>query len=392
MNTKNLLAVVAILLCTAFGWFILGASIQLRTAQSSASLSGVVTGVWGPRMTQQHLTAYYMSPNSSNGRKLFQPAKSDVTVDLKYEPKKKGLLWYRTYDVNFHGDYVVENPTPISQLIYVNFQFPSPEASYNQFAFLINGKPVGTTESKMKDGMTEAITLDAGQSAKISVAYQTRGTDSWGYSLGESTRIRNFTLNMATDFDEIDFPVGTASPTQRAKTAAGWNLTWQYPDVISARPIGMDLPKLLNPGPIASRISYFAPVSLVFFFAVLLIMAVVWRVRLHPIHYFFLSAGSFAFQLLFAYLVDLIPLFAAFAISAGVSLVLVSGYIRLVTGGKFAVLAATAQFAYMVLFSYSFFFDGLTGLMITVGAIITLAILMLSTAKVDWGNRAEALR
>jgi len=46
--------------------------------------------------------------------------------------------------------------------------------------------------------------------------------------------------------------------------------------------------------------------------------------------------------------------------------------------------AALAQFAYMVLFSYSFFFDGITGLTITVGAIITLAVLMLKTAATDW--------
>ena len=55
--------------------------------------------------------------------------------------------------------------------------------------------------------------------------------------------------------------------------------------------------------------------------------------------------------------------------------------------------AACAQFAYMVLFSYSFFFDGLTGITITVGAIATLALLMAFTAKVDWDQtlRRKAL-
>ncbi|MEI9893993.1 MAG: hypothetical protein WDN28_08900 [Chthoniobacter sp.] len=40
----------------------------------------------------------------------------------------------------------------------------------------------------------------------------------------------------------------------------------------------------------------------------------------------------------------------------------------------------------MVLFSYSFFFDGLTGITITVGAIITLALLMAFTARVKWDD------
>jgi hypothetical protein len=89
---------------------------------------------------------------------------------------------------------------------------------------------------------------------------------------------------------------------------------------------------------------------------------------------------------LFAYLADLVPLMAAFVISAAVSLLLVNGYLWRAAGAAFARVAALAQFAYMVLFSYSFFFDGLTGITITIGAIVTLALLMAFTAKLDWNN------
>src|SRR5690606_18320047 len=65
-------------------------------------------------------------------------------------------------------------------------------------------------------------------------------------------------------------------------------------------------------------------------------------------------------------------------------LFLVVGYLVGVAGFKFARLAGIAQFTYMILFSYSFFFDGLTGITITIGAILTLALLMLFSAKTDW--------
>jgi hypothetical protein len=39
---------------------------------------------------------------------------------------------------------------------------------------------------------------------------------------------------------------------------------------------------------------------------------------------------------------------------------------------------------YLVLFSYAFFFKGLTGLAVTVGAVVTLFVLMQLTAKVNW--------
>ncbi len=41
----------------------------------------------------------------------------------------------------------------------------------------------------------------------------------------------------------------------------------------------------------------------------------------------------------------------------------------------------------MVLFSYRFFFEGLTGLTITIGAIVTLSLLMMTTAKGNWADK-----
>ena len=386
MSIKRLAVILFILVCTTVAWGILGASLQLRSDSSFGFLSRAVEGVWGPPMTQEHPVVYYLTPTGANGRRLIQPLHSEVKAALSYEPKKKGLLWHRTYLVDFHGEYTLENPTPVSQTIYARFQLPSDAASYNNFSFVLNGKP-STCETKTKEGITEAVTLEPGGIAKLEVAYKTRGTDSWGYAFGDATRIRNFQLEMSTDFSEINFPSGTGSPTDRRREGNGWNFKWNYPDVIGAQPVGMEMPKVLNPGPVAARITFFAPVSLLFFFAVLLMMSLVLGVNLHPMNYFFLASGMFAFQLLFAYLVDLIPLHAAFAIAAAVSLLLVSGDLFLAAGRVFARLAVVAQFAYMVLFSYSFFFDGLTGLTITIGAIITLAILMAATAGINWSDK-----
>ena len=64
----------------------------------------------------------------------------------------------------------------------------------------------------------------------------------------------------------------------------------------------------------------------------------------------------------------------AFVIAAIVSLALVISYVWRVAGRRFALReAGVSQFLYLVLFSYAFFFEGYTGLVITIGAIITLA-------------------
>ena len=77
----------------------------------------------------------------------------------------------------------------------------------------------------------------------------------------------------------------------------------------------------------------------------------------------------------------------AFLIASGTSIALVVSYLRLVGGMSFAFLqAGMAQLVFLVLFSYAFFFEGYTGLTVTVGSIITLFIMMQMTARVDWSQ------
>ena len=389
MNASRLIAITAIFLGTCIGWFLLGSALQVRTLQQQTQLTSEVTDVWGPALQQKHPSAYYVTAASATGRKQIQPTSSKVKVDLTYEPKKRGLLWYRTYGARFEAEYEITNPTPVTQTVYVRFELPGDKASFHDFSFDLG--TAGKREALPEQGaITQAVSLEPGKSETLKVGYQARGLDSWRYDFGDSTRVRQFMLTMNTDFTEISFPVGTGSPTTREKVGDSWTLEWSFPDVISAPAIGMDMPKVLNAGPVASRIAFFAPVSLLFFFTVLLILGMTKNVNPHPVNYFFLAAGFFAFQLLFAYLVDLVPLTLSFVIASVVSLVLVCSYVAAVGGMRMLLVAAPAQVAYMVLFSYSFFFDGLTGLTITIGAIATLALLMIATAKVNWAEKFSA--
>ena len=383
MTISRLFSVTAIVVCTAIAWFILGGALSVRSQKTGTQLGRTVTGNWGAPLVQNHPTAFYIAPTSARARRVIQPENSLVNVDFEFDKKKKGLLWFRTYKVNFEGEYRFKNPTPISQTIYVNFQFPAKGVRFDQFRFVVGEKQ---TDKAPRDGaITEAIILEPEQEIAVTLACNATGLDRWTYTFGDTPRVRGLDLTMTTNFSEIDIPEGSESPTQREALDDGnWRLNWNYTDVIGARSIAMEMPSVTNPGPVASRITFFAPVSLVFFFTVLIILGSIRGINLHPMNYFMLAAGCFAFQLLFAYLVDLIPVSVAFVLSAAVSLVLVSGYLLLVAGAKFARIAAVAQFAYMILFSASFFIEGLTGITITIGAILTLALLMAATAKTDW--------
>jgi inner membrane protein involved in colicin E2 resistance len=223
----------------------------------------------------------------------------------------------------------------------------------------------------------------------VEIGYRSRGLDQWSYGFGPQgvARIEDFQLHLRTDFDRPDFPAGTLSPSRKTRLARGWQLDWDFASLVTGQSIGVDLPNRLNPGPLASRITFFAPVALLFFFTVMVILGAVRGDSLHPMNYFFLAAAFFAFHLLLAYLVDHLDIHASFLIASAASVFLVVSYLRLVCGLRSALArAGAAQLVFLVLFSYAFFFEGFTGLAVTVGAVITLFVLMQLTARVDWNT------
>jgi inner membrane protein involved in colicin E2 resistance len=203
------------------------------------------------------------------------------------------------------------------------------------------------------------------------------------------SEVRNFRLVATTDFDGYDHPANTISPNvTKQRLGNGWQLTWDYKDLIAGTGIGIEMPQKINPGPMAARISFFAPVSLGFFFFLIFVISLLKGIRLHPMNYFFLAAAFFAFHLLMAYLADHISIHASFALSSMVSIILVVSYMRIVAGNRFAFLeVASAQLIYLIGFSYAFFFEGFTGLVVAVGAILTLFVVMQSTARIDWSEQ-----
>jgi len=380
---------------TTVGWMILGTSIWHRTDIQDRELSKRVQALWGAPQSQTAPEIYCHGKNEKGKDETYylQLASSDIQVDFNLEHRKKGLLWYSTYKVAFAGRYLIKNPTNESRKIYVKFLFPAQDAIYDNFKFLINGTDY-VSQVDMRKGVIAPFSLEPGGDATVEITYRSQGLNQWIYHLSSSpgrdniTRVQNLTLKMSTDFKSIDFPSRTLSPTEKVKTSKGWKLTWKYDSLISGFQIGMSMPKKLNPGPVASRISFFAPISLLFFIVIILMISVIRDINIHPMNYFFLSAAFFAFHLLFAYLVDHIQLHTAFLIATLTSIALVVSYLRLVTGLKFALVeAGISQLVYMVLFSYAFFYRGYTGLSITIVAILTLAVMMQLTGRINWDEK-----
>jgi inner membrane protein involved in colicin E2 resistance len=398
---KRIAALAFIFVCTSIAWIILGSTICFRTnSPLSGELKSRVAGNWGTAQEQSPPMASYQHEfirTVENGKETKQikvsetlplaleATKADVALDLDY--RQKGLLWYSTYTVVFSGDYSFTNTSGQDQNVSFQLCFPSEQAIYDDLTMSVDNQAL--TVKNTNASVLGTARVGAGKTVVLHTGYRSQGLDSWRYDFGKGvSQIRNFTLNVHTNFKGIDFPENTISPTTKHETDKGWDLTWNYTNLVSGYAVGISMPEKLQPGPLAGQISFFAPVSLFFFFFLMFIITTLRGINLHPMNYFFLAAAFFAFHLLLAYLVDHVSIHVAFVICSLVSIFLVVSYLRLVVGMRFAAVeAGFAQLIYLVLFSYAFFFKGLTGLAVTIGSIVTLFVIMQMTGRINWEEK-----
>ncbi len=409
---KTLLAVGFIWAGCVVAWVVLGSAIVIRTGEATAALDSRVQALWGPPRVQLPPRAFYRETRKVKDRLTNYDAqnrlvvsiverdevaehdisleRSDIVTRFALEHRRKGLLWFPTYEVEFKGRYAFQNNTSEARDIELVFYLEKGNVIYD--GFTIQSEDQNVVESEIRNG--EAMWSQQflpGEIRGYLVSYKSRGIATWHYGdlhsglAGSAGRARNFVLSMETNFADVNFPPGTLSPSRRQAKTSGWSGYWKFDSIVTSAPIGIELPQKLNPGPLASKITFFAPVGLLFFFFVVAVLAIVQGRNIHPMNYFFFGCAFFAFHLLFAYLIDHLAIMPSFALASAVSVFLVTTYARLFVGWRFSLREmALSQLVYLVLFSFTFFWQGFTGLAITIGAILTLFIMMQITGRHDW--------
>ncbi len=408
MNAKKLALIVAIFAAASAAWNLLGRTVTDRTNSSRRSLGAEVARMYGPKDLVQAAPIIVDSPGAAVTRGR-APDASRVEVNFQHESRYRGLIWFSTYQMNFEAVYTIQPPggeagaptavDPASEIAPAGgparpakawFQMALPaDAGIDAPTVKVGGQPAAV------DGRRIEIELDLGGGpVEVAVSYRTMGQDSWQYDpQSGGNGLRQFRLAATTDFADIDYPSSGMSPTEAARPVTASNgrsgrlAVWNYDRMLPAenRTIGVVMPRMQAGGELSARISRFAPVSLFFFLTVMITIQLIRGLKLHPMNYLLIAAGFFAFHILLAYLVDHLPVLPSFWIASAVSVFVVVTYLWLVLGARAGILfAGAAQLVYLVFFSYAFFWEGWTGLTVVIGAIVTLFLIMLLTARVDW--------
>lgn len=395
-------------------WITLGGVTAARTDSLSNSLSSRVQDLWGSPQIQAAPTFTLMwkervfreevitdaagqtttkvTPAWEDRSRELVPNQTRINAELSLDERRKGLMWFPLYDVTFAGAwrFPVEGDVPEGARVHIAFAFPDANGQYDAFTFVVNEQDIArslrTQAGQVGTQLPNAVAT--GDVLSLAVTYRSRGSTEWRYMPSrEVAQVEDFALNLKTDFAAIDFPVMTLSPTAKSREGEGWSLDWTFARLVSGQAIGMTMPTRIQPGELASMLSFSAPIPLALYFVWIYVLGLLRKHEIHPINYVFLAASFFAFNLLFAYTADLLPLEFAFGLASAVSVLLSVTYLRLVVGGRFALVeAGLAQVLYQVGFGAAHFYDGLTGLTITVLGIVTLFALMQLTGRIKWGE------
>jgi hypothetical protein len=417
---KYFIAVAFVWIGCTIAWVLLGGTLVYRSGTMSNALNTEVDSLWGPPLEQLPPVASYSEtrkvkdkvttydvhgkPVESELEKEVVEKKplpltaSTIAATLDLEHRQKGLLWFPTYGVGFRADYEFANDTSEPRLVDVVFPLGTATLHGERTSVdnvVYDGFAVTRAGGAAQPFVVEAgrarwtVKLEPGERQRFNVQYRSRGRSEWRYRLAEAGtgRVERFSLELATNFSHVNFPAGTLSPSRHGASGNRWRGEWRFESLISSAPIGVELPQKLNPGPLASKMTFFAPVGLLFFFFVVAVLSAGKKQLLHPMHYFFLGCSFFAFHLLFAYLVDHLDVAPSFAVSSVVALALVVSYVRLFRGlGTAVLLFGVPELIYLVLFSSTFFYEGYTGLAIAVLAVLTLFVIMQITGRVRWDD------
>ncbi|ADV68342.1 hypothetical protein [Deinococcus maricopensis] len=156
---------------------------------------------------------------------------SKVNVNLDFQ---MGDL----YRAAFNAVYTFQNPT--QEEVTARFRFPPPVGSgtLSDFRVTVNGQEL--TAAQLTGGTQWEGTLAPGQTVAARVTYRHVGARGWNYALaGRREPVRNFDLSVHTN-RPAKFQRYSLFPTGQTRDLAGNStLRWQLPDALTAQDVAV---------------------------------------------------------------------------------------------------------------------------------------------------------
>lgn len=244
------------------------------------------------------------------------------------------------YDLDFVSDYHLQHsPTGVTTTLELIFPFPANLETLSDVQFEVDGaEPLDVQYTPQQ--IRWLATLEPGDAHDIRIRYQADGANSFSYGLSQNRRTNQLDVTIAVEglagSEVLQHSLPTTAVTPSA--SAGETFVWQYDNLVANRDIHLALPQQLS---FAQRVAAlqdnFTTLAAMAPFLVLLFLGAL-AVILHNEGktlewpgYLLIGSGFLLFYPLLTFLSAVIGGFAASLIAFALVLVILAGFLWLLT-------------------------------------------------------------
>jgi hypothetical protein len=185
----------------------------------------------------------------------FVSARHQVT--LQQSPRKKGPAVYPGYTTDCKFTWRLRNPADREVRAVLRFPLPGTAAMYDDLAANLNGDSVRDRVRVEHGALVLESNLAARATCDFDIAFKSRGLSHWYFQVREQREIRDFELllrlpNLTTK--QLNYPEGCMTPTKIEGTGHGAVLTYKLDRALSNKGMGLEMPKLIQPGEFTGKV------------------------------------------------------------------------------------------------------------------------------------------
>ncbi|MEN8216994.1 MAG: hypothetical protein ABFS56_11615 [Pseudomonadota bacterium] len=363
------------------GWIVLANRLETRTYNAMYKQLNLVKQIWGGNLAQPMPSVRYKrfgSDVSTLSKGEIHAA--DISVTLKVDYRKKGLVYYTGYNAEFTGKYTIKNPE--NENIYLSFIFPYPtqqgEGVLQNVKLLVNGAEDSEDTEYQPNLTLWTGLLGPSDSLEMTVKYDGRGLNQFQYGFEPGKQINNFSMKVDVQGAKaLDYAESTMPPTESSQeTPQGKILLWHLDKALTQLNIGVILPDKLNIEKQLFFMTYRAPAFFLLFLISLIAIIRLFGEQLNFIQIAVTSIAYFLFYPLFAYLLIYLGVIYSFLISFAIIGLLIFNYIRILHGLKMALTVVTAYIFYLGITSLAALLPTYTGLILTIEGVLLMGVIM----------------
>lgn len=384
--TLPALTAVACALALLLGLRLFGERMTSR-ASLAASRAADVEQIWGgPLLQPQPLVMWRRADAATPELSRADISSTKVQVELDVEYRRRGITEYPGYQARVAGAYQLTNPTADPIQASFSLGLPSARSSLmlTELSLTVDGREDPSHTEYAPDKITWAGRVEGGHTAIFAVKYRARGLQRFGYALSpaalkseDARPISHFELDLLVRgaHDELDFPLGSMSPTLNETTPEGArHLVWSVDRMLSAFDVGLVLPDKSGLTAALRKFVYNAPwFYLLFAFSAVLAMSGRTS-RERAIHLVGLSSAYFLYFPLTTYLVAYLP----WPIAATLGTVAMSGLMIVhaarFLGGRSAAWIAVCLVLFLAVPAAAYLIPAHTGLVLVLAGFVGVAL------------------